>query len=200
MKILRGCIAAIGIIGILVILALVTSYFLFSLTPPIKSKMAPVPVSAEAAEKFDQKIDAWEAEIEDAVSNEKEIVITLTITEQEINNKILDTLAEGELPIKEALVNLGEGYLLAYVVIDNPGVDAEIGTLARIEVEDEELKITVEDFDLGKLPLLQGVQDAVEKLVNIMTKLKLTDLPVKTTDVQINNHQLIITGVTKTTE
>ena len=200
MKILRGCIAAIGIIGILVILALVTSYFLFSLTPPIKSKMVPVPVSAEAAEKFDQKIDAWEAEIEDAVANDKEMVITLTITEQEINNKILDILAEGELPIKEALVNLGEGYLLAYVVIDNPGVDAETGTLALIEVEDEELKITVEDFDLGKLPLPQGVQDGVEKLVNILTKLKLTDLPVKTTDVQINNHQLIITGVTKTTE
>lgn len=162
--------------------------------------MVPVPVSAEAAEKFDQKIDAWEAEIEDAVANDKEMVITLTITEQEINNKILDILAEGELPIKEALVNLGEGYLLAYVVIDNPGVDAETGTLALIEVEDEELKITVEDFDLGKLPLPQGVQDGVEKLVNIMTKLKLTDLPVKTTDVQINNHQLIITGVTKTTE
>ena len=200
MKILRGCIAAIGIIGILVILALVTSYFLFSLTPPIKAKMAPVPVSAEAAESFDQKIDAWKAEIEDAVANEKEKVITLTVTEQEINNKILDTLAEGELPIKEALVNLGEGYLLAYIVIDNPGVDAETGTLARIEIEDGELKITVEDFDLGKLPLPQAVHDGVEKLVNIMTKLKLTDLPVKTTDVQINNHQLIITGVTKTAE
>ena len=200
MKILRGCIAAIGIIGILAILALVTSYFLFSLTPPIKSKMAPVPVSSEAAESFDQKIDAWEAEIEDAVADEEERTITLTVTEQEINNKILDTLAEGELPIKEALVNLGEGYLLAYVVIDNPGVDAETGTLARIEIEDGELKITVEDFDLGKLPLSQAVHDGVEKLVNIMTKLKLTDLPVKTTDVQINNHQLIITGVTKTAE
>ena len=197
MRLIRGFITAIGIIGILFIIALIMGYYLFCLTPPIKAKMAPAMPSAEAAESFNQKFETFEAEIEAAVDAGEEREVSLAITEQEVNNKMLDVLAEGELPLKSVLINFGDGHFLAYVVVENPGVSAKTGVLAQIKVVDGGLKIAVEDFDLGKLPLPQSAKNGVGELLTIMVRLKLTDLPLEITNVEISNHKLTVVGSTK---
>src|SRR4030042_2274267 len=102
MRLIRGLIMAIGIIGILAIFALVIGYYLYSLSPPIQSKMVPILPSPEAAQSFDQKVSSADDEIEAAVSAGQKKEVTLTITDKEVNYKIIQFRAKGELPVQEA--------------------------------------------------------------------------------------------------
>jgi hypothetical protein len=198
MRLIRGLIMAIGIIGILAIFALVIGYYLYSLSPPIQSKMVPILPSPEAAQSFDQKVSSADDEIEAAVSAGQKKEVTLTITDKEVNSKIIQFRAKGELPVKEASVNFGDGNFLAYAMVDTPGINAKMGVIGRVEIVDGSPKIVVDEFNLGKLPVPKTMQTRVEQLLNIMLSLRLADVPLEITSVQFTNHQLTAIGTTET--
>jgi hypothetical protein len=202
MRFIRGFIMAAGVIGILVVIALFVGYYLFSLTPWIQAQMTPVTVTAEAAKSFDQKLSELQKEIRDAASAKQENDVKLVLTESEINSKLIELLAEAKLPLdmNQISINLREGQFLAYVVLDMPGVPAKVGLMGKVQVVDNTPKLMLEDVNLGKLPLPQGINNRVEDLLNIAVKLQLSDFPVKITNVELGKRQLTITGVTKTTE
>ncbi|HIE17657.1 MAG TPA: hypothetical protein EYP71_05630 [Dehalococcoidia bacterium] len=199
MSLIRGIVTGIGLIGVLVIVALLIGYYLFSLSPPVESRMTKVLPSPEAAQSFDQKLETLKAEIDAAISANEERELTLTITEKEANSKLTQLRAKGELPSKEMWINFGNGYFLIYAVIDVPGVDAKTATMGRIEIVDDNPKVIIQEFNLGKLPLPKSIDRRVEQLLNIMIRLQLADMPLDITGVQIKNHQLTVTGITRTT-
>jgi len=200
MRLIRGFITVAGIIGILVIIALIMGYYLYSLRPWIQAKMTPVAVTAEAAQSFDQKFEALEMEIHQAIAAGEERETALVITEKEVNSKLVEVLAEGDLPFDQILVNFREGRFLIYAVADVPGVAARTGAIGRIQVVNGDLEIVLEDFDLGKLPLPQAVNGGVEKLLDIMVKLKLADVPLEITDVEISDRELTASGLIKSAD
>ena len=199
MRVFKICLMAIGAIGILFIIALVVGYCLFALTPPIRGEMMQMIVTAEAAQSLDQKLEAFAAEIEEAVANEEEKEVTLTITGGEINSKLTEVKAEGKLPLEEALVNFGEGYLMIYAVIDVPGVAAKLGMKGRMEVTEDGPQVVVEDFDAGKLPLPHGVNDGIGKLLSILAVMEvpMDDLPLDVTEMEIGGGEITFKGMTK---
>ena len=200
MRLIKWLITVIGIIGVLVIIALVMGYYLFCLTPRIQAKMVPVMLSAEAAQSFDQKLKTLETEIEAAVAAGEEREVSLVITEKEVNSKLIEVLAEGELPLKEILINFRDGHFLVYAIVGTPGVDAKTGAIGQIEVVNGDPKVVVEDFDLGKLPLPQAANSRLGDLLNIIVRLKLADFPLEITNVEISNHQLTVAGLTETAD
>ena len=200
MRLIRGFITVVGIIGILVIIALTMGYYLYSLRPWIQAKMTPVAVTAEAAQSFDQKFEALEMEIHQAIAAGEEREAALVITEKEVNSKLVEVLAEGDLPFDQILVNFREGRFLIYAVADVPGVAVRTGAIGRIQVVNGDLEIVLEDFDLGKLPLPQAVNGGVEKLLDIMVKLKLADVPLEITDVEISDRELTASGLIKSAD
>ncbi|MCK4331102.1 MAG: hypothetical protein KAW81_00965 [Dehalococcoidia bacterium] len=200
MRLIRGFITVVGIIGILVIIALVMSYYLYSLSPWIQAEMTPVAVTAEAAESFDQKFEVLETQIHETVMAGEERETALVITEKEVNSKLVEVLAEGDLPFDQILVNFREGRFLIYAVADVPGVAARMGAIGRIQVVNGDPEIVIEDFDLGKLPLPQAVNGGVEKLLDIMVKLKLADVPLEITDVEISDRELTASGLIKSAD
>ena len=200
MRLIRGCITVVGIIGIVVIIALIMGYYLYSLRPWIQAKMTPVAVTAEAAQSFDQKFEALEMEIDQAIAAGEERETALVITEKEVNSKLVEVLAEGDLPFDQILVNFREGRFLIYAVADVPGVAARTGAIGRIQVVNGDLEIVLEDFDLGKLPLPQAVNGGIEKLLDIMVKLKLADVPLEITDVEISDRELTVSGLIKSAD
>ena len=197
MRLIRGCITVVGIIGILVIIALVMGYYLYSLRPWIQAKMTPVAVSAEAAQSLDQKFEALETEIDEAIAAGEERETSLVITEKEVNSKLVEVLAEGDLPFDQILVNFREGRFLIYTVADVPGVAARMGAIGRMQVGNGDPEIVIEDFDLGKLPLPQAVNGGIGELLDVMVRLKLADLPLEITDVEISNRELTVSGLIK---
>jgi len=199
MRLIKGLIMAIGVIGVMVIVALVIGYYLYSLSPPIQAKVIPVAVSADASQSFDQKLDALKGQIKAAVDAGEKKQVSLVITEKEINSKLVQMLAEGELPsLKRVLINFGDGYFLTYAVVDTPGINAKTGSMGRVEIIEGKPKVVIDEFNLGKLPLPKSINRRVEQLMNIIVSLQLPDVSLDITGVEIKNHQLTVTGTTKT--
>jgi hypothetical protein len=199
MRLIKGFIMVIGIIGIMVIFALLIGYYLYSLSPRIQESVIPVAVSADAAQSFDQKLDTLESQITAAVSAGESKQVSLVITESEINSKLVQMLAEGELSqLKRVLINLGDGYFLIYAVVDTPGIDAKTGSMGRVEIIEGKPKVVIDEFNLGKLPLPQSIKERAEQLMNIVVSLQLPEMSLDITSVEIKNHELTVTGTTKT--
>ena len=201
MRLIKGFIMVIGIIGVMVIFALLIGYYLYSLSPRIQESVIPVAVSADAAESFDQKLDTLESQITAAVSAGESKQVSLVITESEINSKLVQMLAEGELSqLKRVLINLGDGYFLIYAVVDTPGIDAKTGSMGRVEIIEGKPKVVIDEFNVGKLPLPQSIKERAEQLMNIIVSLQLPEMSPDITSVEIKNHELTVNGITKTTK
>lgn len=198
MRVIRGFIMVIGVIGVLVTAALLIGYYLYSLSPPIQSKMVPILPSPDAAQSFDQKISSAKAEIDAAVDTGQKKEVTLTITDKEVNSKIIELRAKGELIVRDVSINFGDGKFLTYAVVDTPGINAKTAVIGRVEIMNGSPKIVIDDFNLGKLPVPESADRRVEQLLNIMARLQLSDVPLEITNIQITDHQLTVTGTTKT--
>lgn len=198
MRVIRGLIMAIGIIGILVTGALLIGYYLYSLSPPIQSKMVPILPSSEAAQSFDQKISSAKDEIDAAVGAGQAKQVTLTITDKEVNSKMVELRAKGELPVRDASINFGDGKFLAYAMVDTPGINAKTAAIGHVEIVNGSPKIVIEEFNLGKLPLPESADRRAEQLMNVMVRLQLSDVPLEITNIQIKDHELTVIGTTKT--
>jgi hypothetical protein len=199
MKFIKGFIMAVGVIGILAVVALLVGYYLFSLTPWIQAKMTPVTVTADAAKSFDQKLEAIKKEMKAAADAKEEKEVKLVLTEGEVNSKLIELLAEAKLPLdmSQVAINFREGQFLLYAVLDMPGVPAKIGLIGEVQVANNTPKIVVEEFNLGKLPLPQSASKGAEGLLNTAVKLQLTDWPMKITNVEIGKRQITVIGITK---
>jgi hypothetical protein len=199
MRLIKGLIMAIGIIGIMVIFTLLIGYYLYSLSPRIQARLIPVAVSADAVQSYDQKLDELDGQIKAAVEAGENREVSLIITENELNSKLVQMLAEGKLPLlKRILINFGDGYFLTYAVVDAPGIDAKTGLMGQVEIVEGKPKIVIDEFNLGKLPLPKSVDKRAEQLVNIIVTLQLPEVSLDITSVEIKNHQLTVTGTTKT--
>jgi len=84
--------------------------------------------------------------------------------------------------------------------VDVPGVAARTGAKGRLQVVDGDAKVLIEDFDLGKLPMPQSANSGIEQLLDIMISLKLADLPLELTGIEINNGELTASGLVKTAD
>lgn len=200
MRFIKGLIMGVGVIGILVIIFLVTGFYLYSLSPSILARAVPVAVTADAAQSFDNKLDTADSQIKAAVDAKQKKEVTLTITESEANSKLVQMLAEGQLPLKRALVNFGDGYFLAYAVVEAPIMDAKTGTIGQIKIIDGKPKVVIDEFNLGKLPLPQTAKTRAEQIANLLLRSETADVPLDITSVQFADHQVTIIGTTRTGE
>jgi len=200
MRLIKGIIMAIGVIGILVIFTLLTGLYLYSLSPAILGRAAPVALSADAAQSYDDKLETANTQIKSAFDARQKREVNLTITESEANSKLRQMLAEGQLPLKAILINFGDGNFLTYAVVDAPIIDAKIGMIGRIEIADGKPTVVVDEFNLGKLPLPQSAKVRAEQLANIILSLQIADVPLDITSVQIADHEITVSGTTRTIE
>lgn len=202
MGITRGCLLLIGGIVVLLLVMLGVSYCLLSLSPPLKAEMTPVLMTAEAVQRFDQKVETFVAEIEAAVAEGQEKQVSLVISEEEANSKLVDILAEGDMPLENVLINFLEGEFLACGIADIPGIDVQVAVRGRVEMMENGPKVVTEDVNLGRLPLSQGMRNGIiNSLLDFWVEpdeieTGLSDLPWQITDIQITDGQLAIVGET----
>lgn len=200
MRLIKGLVMAVGVLGILVIFALITGFYLYSLSPSILGRAVPVAVTADAAQSFDQKLESADSQIEAAVEAREKREVNLTVTEEEVNSKLVQMLAEGQLPLKRVLVNFGDGYFLTYAVFDAPVMDAKTGAIGRIDIVDGKPKVIIDEFNLGKLPVPESTKTRIEQLANLLVSSQIAGIPVDINSVEVTNHELIISGTARTGE
>jgi hypothetical protein len=85
-------------------------------------------------------------------------------------------------------------------MVDTPGIDAKIGSMGRVEIIEGKPKVVIDEFNLGKLPLPESIDRRAEQMLNIIVSLQLPEISPDITSVEIKNHELTVTGTTKTTK
>jgi hypothetical protein len=190
-----------GVIGIIVLMAAFTGFVLFSLDPPIKTQLSSVPVSADALKSFDQKIVVFKQKIEAGIAAKDKREVVLTITSEEVNSKIVELVAQGDLPLKETLINFDNDLCKVYTVFNNPGVSAKIGVVAQLMVNKGNIKIVTVDFQVGRLPLQQSLIKNVGSILDVLVKMEgaTDELQIDVTGVSVSDGRLTIRGMTRTT-
>jgi len=199
MGFIRGCFTFLGVITFLVLLALVAGYFSLALTPPLWSQRVPVALSAEAIESLNQKLETLQNEIKVAVEAKEEREVSLIITEEEANSKLVEVLAEDKMPFKEILFNFREDNVFGFSVLDTPGLKIKVAVKAKLEIAEGRTKVVVEDLNLGKLPLPKSMNEGAGYIMQILTELITIpgELPWQITKIQVSDGKVTVTGVTK---
>ena len=103
---------------------------------------------------------------------------------------------EDKLPLKEILVNFRDDFCWAYAILDNAGVDAKTGIIAQPDIVEGNITIIVTEFQLGKLPLPNSVDDSIGKLLDIILKIEgpTDELPLEITGFEIDDGKFTIEG------
>jgi hypothetical protein len=201
MRAINTVLIIIGVIGIIVLMAAFTGFVLFSLDPPIKAQLSPVPVSADALKSFDQKIVVFKQKIEAGIAAKEKREVVLTITAEEINSKIVELVAQGDLPLKETLINFDNDLCKVYTVFNNPGVSAKIGLVAQLMVNKGNIKIVTVDFQVGRLPLQQSLIKSVGSILDVLVRMEgsADELQIDITGISVSDGRLTIRAMTRTT-
>ncbi|OGO16249.1 MAG: hypothetical protein A2Z02_05910 [Chloroflexi bacterium RBG_16_48_7] len=199
MKVVTGIFTTIGILAVLLLIFLLVGYLLFSLTPDMKSQIVTSQPSAEAAKSFNTKVTTFRSTILESALAKQKVDVSLTLTELEINSKIIDMQSEGKLPVKDMILSLGDNLIITYFVLDYEGINARIGMTAKPEMVKNDLKMNVIKFELGKLPLPKSVYARAGDVFNILIKMQnpLNELPADLKAVEFINKQVTIRVTTK---
>jgi hypothetical protein len=202
MRVLTAILVGIGVIGIIIFMLLLAGLLLYSLTPSIKGHMSEIPVSYDKVQVFDQKLETFKEEIKAAAATEEVKIISLSVTEEEVNSKVIELLAEGKLPMKELAINFNEDLCWVYAELNNPGIAAKTGIIADIEAVEGEIKVTVLDFRLGRLLLPKSADDWLASSLDILVKMQspLEDLPVQLIGIDIGDDDFTIEVQTESSE
>jgi hypothetical protein len=202
MRIFSTVLMVIGAIALAVLLFFMTGVFLYSLAPAINSQMTISPVSYDAVKSFDNKFDTFKDDVKKAAAAGQKVDVSLKLTEEELNSKIVELLADGELPCRDLLVNFEDDYIWLYAVMNNRGIDAKIGLVGKFDIVDSDVSVIVEDFFLGKLPITKSTDEKVGKLLDIVWIMQnpFKDMPVKLTYISIDKGSITFEGVTTAAE
>ena len=198
MKVVTGIFTTIGILAVLLLIFVLVGYLLFSLTPDMKSEIVTAQPSAEAAKSFNNKVTTFKSAITDAILAKQKIDVNLMLTEQEINSKVIDMESEGNLPVRDMLLQLEENMIMTYFVLNYEGITARIGLMGRPVMVKDDIKMNVVKFELGKLPLPKSFTERATDAINILIKTQnpLDDLPVIIKAIEVSRKQLIIRTTT----
>ncbi|GEM_PF-2287353 len=204
MRLIKGCFIFIGVITVLLFLLAGFGYCLLSLSPPLRAQMIPVALTPAAVQSLDHKLEVFTTEIKKAVAAGLEREISLVITEEEANSKLVLAIGEGKLPLREVLVNFRKDVFLAYGALKTPGLSVKVGIKAYLELTGGKPKFIIEELQCGRLPLPKEIRKNVGDLLVVLFKVPMAnlsgifgELPWQATGIYLTDGQMIIKGVTK---
>jgi len=198
MKIASYVLMALGALSILVGFFLLAGLILYSMTPPLKAEMEAVNVSAEYVKSLDNKINSVKSVAEKAAVAKETKEIAFSLNEEEINSKLIEVLSEGEIPLKEAAVNLRDNRIWFYGEIISVAIPAKVMIIGDASIINNSIRANVDTFELGKLPLSSSTPETVGNILNIIvgTESPFKNLPIKITSIGVDDNSLTVRAVT----
>jgi uncharacterized protein YpmS len=198
-RIISNLLMAIGVIAIIILAFLVAGYILFQSIPDIKAQIGEIPVSATAAQSYSEKYAAFEADIETSVAEQVKKEVALTLTDEEVNSKIVELMAEGKFPFEEMLISFRGDVCWIYFVSKTQGVNAKIGMVLRPQIQNGAIRMEVLEFHAGKLPLPQSIEVTAGDIINVLVNMEnpANELPVDLTSINVGDKTITIKAMTK---
>ena len=188
-----------GVILIAIVILILVGFVLFSLNPDLKSQITVGNISANALSSFDNKVSNFKKGILDAAEAKQRNEFVLSLSEDEINSKIVQMLAEGSAPFKDLKISLQGNLLRAYLALKSSEFNAKMGFVAKPEVVKGQVNVRLTEFQLGKLPLHESAYKRTEDILNILINAQspINDLPVEIKSIEISNNSLVLKVISK---
>jgi hypothetical protein len=197
MKALKIIGIVIGSIVLLVVIIFGVIWFMISRPSKIANEVTTVANNEQAAQALDTKWDDFKAEVAQAPVGK---VVTITMTEEQVNSKINEGLKTTDLPsgmtIGKMNVNLLDGKILLSATIQYSVLTGNAGMSATVDLVDGQPTITVTEIDMGSLPIPQSIKDQLRNLIP-KDALFQTDASFQAQSIVIADHVLTITGIKK---
>lgn len=159
-----------------------------------------IPITAEAAQRLDDKIDALEWEVDAAIARGENRRVTLIITEEEATSKIKALSDEGEtgIDIDYIQIHFIDGQVHAFAKIDVL-IRLQVSLQAKIEVNDGEVGIKLVRFNVGRISIPSTLIDQVMRPVMSRVDERLEeDIDIEIEQITVGDGQMIVTGITIT--
>ena len=158
-----------------------------------------IPITEEAVQSLDDKIDVLEQEVDAAIARGEHRLHLLIITEEEATSKIQALSDEGEtgVDIDHIQIRFIDGRVHAFAKIDVV-ISLQVSLQAEIEVNDGEVEIKVVRFNVGRVSIPSTLIDQVMRAVMGRVHERLEeDIDIELEQITVENGQMIVTGVTK---
>lgn len=194
MRVISNILIVFGAIFIVFLIFLIIGYALFSFSPDIKSQMNITQGSADGLASYNTKVDAFQKEVQDASTANQTKDVTLSLTEDEINSKLNEMVAQEKLPFQELSINLGDNVSWIYFMANTPAGNAKVGLVLESNVVNNKIQSNVLKFQLGRLPLPKSFDNYAADQVNgfLNTQSLFSDLPLVIKDISIVSKQLTL--------
>jgi uncharacterized protein YpmS len=194
MRIVNIVLSIFGAIFVVLLVFLMVGYALFSFAPGIKSEMNISQGSSAALASYDTKVTAFKKQVQDASTANQKKDITLSLTEEEINSKISEMIAEDKLPFHELYINLNNNVCWVYFTASTPLSNAKVGLTMNTTIVKNDIDVSVLKFQLGRLPLPKSYDAYAEDLANVFLKTQspFTELQADLKSINISSKQLIL--------
>jgi len=158
-----------------------------------------IPITEEAVQSLDDKIDVLEQEVDAAIARGEHRLHLLIITEEEATSKIQALSDEGEtgVDIDHIQIRFIDGRVHAFAKIDVV-ISLQVSLQAEIEVNDGEVEIKVVRFNVGRVSIPSTLIDQVMRAVMGRVHERLEeDIDIELEQITVENGQMIVAGTTK---
>lgn len=198
MKVVSTVFLFLGAVFALLLIAAGILGYLVTGPAPRQGDTASIPVSQEAAQRFDQKIEALEQEIDEASAMGERREVVLFLTEEEITSKLAELADANELPVDVDYVevHLEDDKVYGFAIVDL-GIDMQVSVEAEIGVEGGMPDTGIESLNIGRLPIPKTLIAQVMRALIRQMEGRWEDLNIDLEDVAIQNGAIRITAVTR---
>ena len=190
------------VIGIVVAVLLVTAgvgYYLITRPSEVEQQAASMDISDETSQRAEDKINAFTEQLSTVPAGE---TVQLTLTDDEVTSSLLKELESNDMELPLDLQNprilFVEDKILFSGDVAVSGFETNVAIEARAETQDSQLKLTIDEIDLGKLPLPEAVIDQLmgnfSEGEEILIDLNELDIPLDLQNIIIENGQIVIAG------
>ncbi|GEM_PF-3902616 len=190
------------VIGIVVAVILVTAgvgYYLITRPSEVEQQAASMDISDETSQRAEDKINAFTEQLSTVPAGE---TVELTLTDDEVTSALLKEMESNDMELPLDLQNprilFVEDKILLSGDVSVSGFETNVTIEARAETQDGQLKLTIDEIDLGKLPLPDAVIDQLmgnfSEGEEILIDLNELDIPLDLQNIIIENDQVVIAG------
>jgi len=158
-----------------------------------------IPITDEAAQRLDDRIDILKQQIDEATAKGEQIHVSLLITEEEATSKV-QALSDEEkigIDIKYIQIHFIDGVVHVFAKLDLV-ITFQVMLQAKVEVEDGEVNVKIVRFDVGRVSVPKTLIDQVMRAVARIVDERLEeDVDIDLEGITVGDGQMLVTGATK---